>query len=200
MCSCLCWLCPLSMCLCLLSSVLLPTLHSIILFLRLLFYFAATCIFVHSVYARICVCIKSLCLCKLYFCPAMSFCPLCAFMPLCVFLSALLFFTHGVCVWSDLLSVSTLLALFLPTLGVCVCSRRCLRPLGFCPLCVLLVFFYSMSHQDLWAFCYFRAVGAYSNSRILQNIQLNHISAMQVHIAIHAPCSSFNLNPLIFIF
>ena len=153
MCSCFCWLCPLSMCLCLLSSVLLPTLHSIILFLRLFLYFATTCIFFHSVYARICVCVKSLCLCKLYFCPAMFFCPLFAFMPLCVFLSALLFFTHGVCVRSDLLSVSTLLALFLPTLGVCVCSRRCLRPLGFCPLCVLLVFLSILFHTKTYEPC-----------------------------------------------
>ena len=83
-CSCLCCLCPLSMCLCLLSSMFVPTLHSITLFLPLSLFFAAIRIFVYSVYARVCVCVQSLCLCTLYFCPAVSFCSLCAFLPLCV--------------------------------------------------------------------------------------------------------------------
>ena len=116
MCSCLRCLCPLSMCLRLLSSVFVPTLHSITLFLPLSLYFETIRIFVNSVYARVCV--QSLCLCNLYFYQTVSFCPLCAFLALCVCLPSFLF-AHGVCVRSDLF-VSTLLVLFVPTLGVCV--------------------------------------------------------------------------------
>ena len=172
MCSCFCWLCPLSMCLCLLSSVFVPTMHSTTLFLPLSLYFAAIHIFVNSVYARVCV--QSLCLCNLYFYQTVSFCPLCAFLPLCVCLPSFLF-AHGVCVRSDLF-VSTLLVLFVPTLGVCVYSRRCLRPLCFCPLCVLFsVFVHFILHQDLWAWYYFRHLG---------------------HIVTNASCKVFNISAI----
>ena len=177
MCSCLRCLCPLSMCLRLLSSVFVPTLHSITLFLPLSLYFETIRIFVNFVYARVCV--QSLCLCNLYFYQTVPFCPLCAFLALCVCLPSFLF-AHGVCVRSDLF-VSTLLVLFVPTLGVCVYSRRCLRPLCFCPLCVLLVFLSILFHTKTYepfisGMCWH--VDAYSSSRILQNNQLNHISAM----------------------
>ena len=51
MCSCLRCLCPLSMCLCLLSSVFVPTLHSITLFLPLSLYFETIRIFVNFIFS-----------------------------------------------------------------------------------------------------------------------------------------------------
>ena len=139
LCSCLCCLCPLSMCLCLLSSVFVPTLHSITLFLPLSLYFAAIRIFVHSIYARLCV--QSLCLCNLYFCPTVSFCPLCAFLPLCV---CPLFSLPTVSV-SDQISLCPLclycscpLSVFVSTLvGVCAhsASARSVYSWCFCPFC-----------------------------------------------------------------
>ena len=66
----------------------------------------------------------------------------------CVFFYPPVFLSTVLCAQvsvSDLF-VSTLLLLFVPTLGVCVYSRRCLRPLCFCPLCVLLVFLFTLSH------------------------------------------------------
>ena len=143
-CSCLCCLCPLSMCLCLLSSMFVPTLHSITLFLPLSLYFGAVCIFVNSVYARVC-----LCLCPISLFVYTVFLSNCVFLPtLCLSVIVCLpsfLFAHGVYVRSDLF-VSTLLVLFVPTLGVCVYSRRCLRQLCFCPLCVILVFLFILFH------------------------------------------------------
>ena len=86
-----------------------------------------------------------------------------------------------------------LLVLFVPTL--CLSSVFLLTlPVPTFWLCALTVFVHSILHQNSWSLC------SYCNSRILPNIQLDHISAMQVHIAIHASSSTFNLNPLIFIF
>ena len=145
-CSCLCCLCPLSMCLCLLSSMFVPTLHSITLFLPLSLFFATIRIFVYSVYARVCVCVQSLCLCKLYFCPDVFCCPLCAFLPLCV---CDLFSLPTVSV-SDQISLC-------PLCLYCSCALSCLCLLSsvFAPtlllpaLCTLGVFVHSISHQDL---------------------------------------------------
>ena len=133
--------------------------HSITLFMRL---FLSLCesLWTHShfcslhfVYVRVCLCVQFRCLCKLHFCPAVSFCPLYAFLSLCVLLPSV--FLPTVSAKSDL-CVSTLLVLFVPTLGVCVYSRRCLRPLCFCPLCVVLVFLFILFHTKMR---YFRHLG-----------------------------------------
>ena len=146
LCSCLCFLCPLSMCLCLLSSMFVPTLHSITLFLPLSLYFETIRIFVNFVHARVCV--QSLCLCNLYFYQTVPFCPLCAFLALCVCLPSYLF-AHSVCVRSDLF-VSTLLVLFVPTLRcLCLVSSVFATTLLLPALCTLGVLAHSISHQDL---------------------------------------------------
>ena len=99
---------------------------------------------------------------------------------------------HFIFVNSDLCPLC-LLVLFVP--ARCLSSVFLLTlPVPTFWLCELTVFVHSILHQTSWTLC------SYCNSRILQNIQLNHISAMQVHIAIHASWSTFNLNPLIFIF
>ena len=179
-CSCLCCLCPLSMCLCLLSSMFVPTLHSITLFLPLSLFFAAIRIFVYSVYARVCVCVQSLCLCTPYFCPAVSFCPLCAFLPLCVCLSALFSLCPRCLCQIRSLCVHSACIVRAHSRCLCLLSSVFAPTLLLPALCTLSVFVHSVSHRDLWTF-YCRHVwhvDAYSNSRILQNIQLNHISAM----------------------
>ena len=111
----------------------------------------------HFVYVGVCLCVQFRCLCKLHFCPAVSFCPLYAFLPLCVFLPSV--FLPTVSVKSDLF-VSTLLVLFVPTLGVCVYSRRCLRPLCFCLLCVLLVYLFILFHTKTYEL---GVIGSYCN-------------------------------------
>ena len=106
----------------------------------------------------------------------------------CVFFYPPVFLSTVLCAQvsvSDLF-VSTLLLLFVPTLGVCVYSRRCLRPLCFCPLCVLLVFlsilFHTKTYEPFISGMYWHVdaysiepyinyVGAYCNSRVLQYIQ-----------------------------
>ena len=171
LCSCLCFLCPLSMCLCLLSSMFVPTLHSITLFLLLSLFFRS-----HSHFRSLCVC-PCLCLCPISLFVRTVFLSSCVFLPtLCLsaivclpsFLSA-----HGVCARSDLF-VSTLLVLFVPTLGVCVYSRRCLRPLCFCPLCVLLVFLSILFHTKTY------------------EPFISGMYGMWVHILIHAFCKIVN--------
>ena len=117
MCSCLRCLCPLSMCLCLLSSMFVPTLHSITLFLPLSIFFRS-----HSHFRSLCIC-PCLCLCPISLFVYILFLSNCVFLPsLCLSsIVCLLSFlsVHGVCVRSDLF-VSTVLVLFVPTLGVCV--------------------------------------------------------------------------------
>jgi len=151
MCSCLRCLCPLSMCLCLLSSVFVPTMHSTTLFLPLSLYFAAIHIFVNSVYARVCV--QSLCLCNLYFYQTVPFCPLFAFLPLCVCLSAL----FSLC--PRCLCQIRLVCVHSAAHSRCLCLLSSVfAPTRLLPaLCTLGVFVHSISHQDLWTF-YFKHV------------------------------------------
>ena len=146
-CSCLRCLCPLSMCLCLLSSMFVPTLHSISLFLPLSLFFAAIRIFVYSVYARVCVCVQSLCLCTLYFCPAVSFCPICAFLPFCVYP----LFSLPTVSLSQIRSLCVHSACFVRAHSrfLCLLSSVFAPTLLLPALCTLSVFVHSVSHHDL---------------------------------------------------
>ena len=162
----LCCFCPLSMCVYLLPSVVCA--HSALtepwlcdsLFVSQPIAF----ILVHSVYACVCVCVQSLCLCKLYFvqlclsahsmpfCYSVSSCPL-------SFCQRCLCQIRSVCVQSACI--------------VCAHSRcLCLLSSVFAPtLCTFSVFVHFISHQDLWAWCYFRHLG---------------------HIVTNASCKIFN--------
>ena len=147
LCSCLCFLCPLSMCLCLLSSVFVPTMHSTTLFLQLSLYFAAIHIFVNSVYARVCV--QSLCLCNLYFYQTVSFCPLCAFLPLCVCLSALFSLCPRCLCQIRSLCVHSACIVRAHSRCLCLVSSVFAPTLLLPALCTLGVLVHSISHQDL---------------------------------------------------
>ena len=130
----------------------------------------------HSHFRLLCIC-PCLCLCPISLFVYTVFLSRCFLLPtLC--LSAIVslpsfLFAHGFCLRSDLF-VSTLLVLFVPTLGVCVYSRRCLRPLCFYPLCVLLVFlsilFHTKSYEPF----------------------ISGMYGMWMHILIHAFCKIFN--------
>ena len=171
MCSCLRCLCPLSMCLRLLSSVFVPTLHSITLFLPLSLYFETIRIFVNFVYARVCV--QSLCLCNLYFYQTVPFCPLC--------LSAI------VC-----LSVCPLFSL--PTVSVS-------DQISLCPLCLycscqLSVFVsslvgvcdHSASARSVYSWC---SCPFYFTPRPM-NLLFQACAGMWTHILVHAFCKIIN--------
>ena len=150
MCSCLRCLCPLSMCLCLLSSVFVPTLHSITLFLPLSLYFETIRIFVNFIFSltlympvfvsNLFVCVTcifiKLCLSahSVPFCHCVSalfsLCPrcLCQIRSLCVH-SACIVRAHSRC--------------------LCLVSSVFATTLLLPALCTLGVLAHSISHQDL---------------------------------------------------
>ena len=113
-----------------LSLCLHPLAFLFTLYMSLFWYVSNLFVCVNCMFVQLCLSVHSA-----PFCHCVSFYP-----P--VFLPTVLCAQVSV---SDLF-VSTLLLLFVPTLGVCVYSRRCLRPLCFCPLCVLLVFLFTLSH------------------------------------------------------
>ena len=105
-------------------------------------------LFLFTLYMPVFVFVSNLFVCVNCILSSCVFLPtLCLSATLC--LPAVCLSANGVSVKSDLF-VSTLLVLFVPTLGVCVYSRRCLRPLCFCPLCVLLVFLFILFHTKTY--------------------------------------------------
>ena len=126
--------------------------HSITLFVRLsLCLHRLALFFFYSVYVLVCVCVQSLCLCKLYVCPAVSFCPLCSFLPLCVFLPSCLS-AHGplcpdVCVRS--VCVHSAFVVCAHPRCLCLLSSVSTPTLLLPALCTLRVFVHFISHQDL---------------------------------------------------
>ena len=147
--------------------------HSITLFVRLslCLHRLALFFFFHSVYVLVCVCVQSLCLCKLYVCPAVSFCPLCSFLPLCVFLPSCLSahgpLCPGVCVRS--VCVHSAFVVCAHSRCLCLLSSVSTPTLLLPAVCTLSEFVHFISHQDL-------------------DVILRHLG----HIVTNASCKIFN--------